>query len=160
LPPAKQLQVGTHRAGAGGSRERSAVLLVGSAEALRQQQLHWLAEQVLSRVAKEHLGLVVDEDDTPLLVRNQGRIGGQFHEGTEALLSLPVTPPALPALYRLGAFFVCRPALGQSTMRCPDTPWCFWKRALLGHIKQGIFTVASGQCRAVGGVMWHSPLTL
>src|SRR5262245_2624240 len=59
-----------------------------AAKALGHQQLHRLIEQFLARIAKEFLGLRVDQDNLAAAVDNHHGIRGGLQEPAELLLRL------------------------------------------------------------------------
>src|SRR6185312_8423056 len=68
LPAPKELQPGAHRSRSGLGEIALAVPRVGIAETFGYEHLHVLSEQVISRVAKERLGLTIDQDDLSLVI--------------------------------------------------------------------------------------------
>ncbi len=57
-------------------------------EALGNEDFDRLAEQFMASVAKEFLGLGIDEDDPAIFIDDHDRVGGGFEQSAELFLRL------------------------------------------------------------------------
>src|SRR5258708_40126669 len=71
----EQVEGGAHRAGARCGRVLGAALLVGDAEAVRDEPLDGLAQQVPLRETEDSLGLAIDQPDASFAVGGDHGIG-------------------------------------------------------------------------------------
>ena len=95
LPPPGELQCGDRRLTAG---VVGAQVLRGLGEALDQQQLDRLADQLVARVAEQRLGLRVDEHDRAGRVDDDCSVGRGLEQVAEAVFALACDFARLPRL--------------------------------------------------------------
>ena len=88
LPAPAQLQVAAHRPRLRIGDVTVAVLDMALADALREQQLDLLAEQLAAVVLEERLGLAVDEHDRSGGIDYDHRVGCRLQQRREPLLAL------------------------------------------------------------------------
>src|SRR5215469_12866440 len=60
------------------------VLAVHSSQALRNEQLDWLPQQLIGRVTEDHLRLTVDQPDAAAAVDHYGGVRSQLRQRLEA----------------------------------------------------------------------------
>ena len=108
-----------------GVEEAGPLGLERGAQALRNEDLDALPDELLVRVAEEGLGLVVDEGNPSVAADDHHPVGGGLEERPEPLLGHLDSPLRLPAFFAYGPFaqlaLDCReqahhPLLGQEVV--------------------------------------------